>query len=68
MIPLSGIKMTKKLLSTYRKTKSEIPLLEHEIAYMQQEDNGFDNSIILDYRAGCGWFRLGTVWQAAAGP
>ena len=49
---MSGIKMTKKLLSTYRKTKSEIPLLENEIAYMQQEDNGFDNSIILDYRTG----------------
>ncbi len=49
---MSGIKMTKKLLSTYRKAKSEIPLLEHEIAYMQQEDNGFDNSIILDYRTG----------------
>lgn len=44
--------MTKKLLSTYRKTKSEIPLLENEIAYMQQGDNGFDNSIILDCRTG----------------
>lgn len=44
--------MTKKLLSTYRKTKSEIPLLESELAYMQQEDHGFGNSVILDYRTG----------------
>jgi hypothetical protein len=51
-IPLSSIKMTKKLLSTYRKTKSEIPLLESELAYMQQEDHGFGNSVILDYRTG----------------
>lgn len=49
---MSGIKMTKKLLSTYRKTKSEIHLLEHEIAYMQQGDNGFGNSVILNYQTG----------------
>lgn len=49
---MSGIKVTKKLLSTYRKTKSEIALLESEIAYMRQGDNGFDNSVILDYGTG----------------
>lgn len=47
-----SIKITKKLLSTYRKTKSEITLLERELAYMKQGDNGFGNSTILDYSTG----------------
>ncbi len=44
--------MTRKLLNTYRKMKSEIPILEYEIAHMQQGDNGFDHSVILDYSTG----------------
>lgn len=46
------IKITKKLLKSYRKLKREIPLLEQELAYMKQGDNGFGNSVILDYRTG----------------
>ena len=46
------IRITKKLLRSYRKLKREIPLLEQELEYMKQGDNGFGNSVILDYRTG----------------
>lgn len=46
------IKVTKKLLNNYKKTKREIPLLEAELEEMQQGDNGFGNSTICDYRSG----------------
>ncbi len=48
------IKMTKKLLNDYQKTKRELPILENELRMMLQGDNGFDNSTILDYRKGYG--------------
>lgn len=46
------IKVTKKLLNDYRKTKREIPLLEAELEGMQQGDAGFGSSTIFDYRSG----------------
>lgn len=47
-----GIKITRKLLDDYRKLKREIPVLEAELKTMQQGDNGFDHSVIMDYRTG----------------
>ncbi len=49
---MGTIKMTKRLLDSYRKTKREIPLLELELKEMQKGDNGFNNSVIMDYRTG----------------
>lgn len=46
------IKITRKLLDNYRKTKKEIPLLEAELQDMQKGDNGFGNSTIFDYQTG----------------
>lgn len=46
------IKVTRKLLDNYRKTKKEIPLLEVELQDMQKGDNGFGNSTIFDYQTG----------------
>lgn len=46
------IKMTRKLLDNYRKTKKEIPMLEAELQDMQEGDNGFGNSTIFDYQTG----------------
>lgn len=48
------IKITRKLLDNYRKTKREIPMLEVELQVMKQGDNGFGNSTIFDYRTGEG--------------
>lgn len=42
------IKITRKLLDSYRKMKKEIPILTAELLEMQQGDNGFDNSVILN--------------------
>lgn len=52
VIPLdkAKIKMTKKLLDSYRKMKKEIPILTAELVEMQQGDNGFGNSVILNGR------------------
>lgn len=47
-----GIKVTKKMLNEYRKTKKEIPVLRAELHLMLQGDNGFGNSTIYDYRTG----------------
>lgn len=47
-----GIKITRKLLDSYRKMKREIPILAAELAEMKQGDNGLGNSTILDYRTG----------------
>lgn len=46
------IKITRKLLDNYRKTKKEIPLLEQELQEMKKGDNGFGNSTIFDYQTG----------------
>ncbi len=47
-----NIRITKKLLDSYRKLKRKIPILEAELAEMTQGDNGFGNSTIFDYRTG----------------
>lgn len=46
------IRITKKLLDSYRKLKRKIPILEAELTEMTQGDNGFGNSTIFDYRTG----------------
>lgn len=46
------VKITKKMLNDYRKTKREIPLLEAELLEMLQGDAGLGNSTIFDYRTG----------------
>ena len=49
---MDKIKITRKLLRDYRKTKREIPLLQIELEEMKQGDNGLGNSTIFDYRTG----------------
>ena len=46
------IRITKKLLRSYRKLKREIPLLEQELEELRQGYNGFGNDVIFDYRSG----------------
>lgn len=46
------IKMTKKMLQDYTKTKKEIPILEAELHMMKTTDSGIGNSTIYDYRDG----------------
>ena len=46
------IKITKKLLRDYIKTKKEIPILEAELHLMKTTDAGIGNSTIYDYRDG----------------
>lgn len=48
------IKITKKLLSDYRKIKRSIPLLETELQEMKETDAGIGNSTVFDYRTGYG--------------
>ena len=48
------VKITKKLLSDYRKIKQSIPLLESELQEMKTTDSGLGNSTIFDYRTGYG--------------
>lgn len=48
------VKITKKLLSNYRKIKQSIPLLEAELREMKTTDSGLGNSTIFDYRTGYG--------------
>ena len=42
---MGKIKITKKLLDEYRKTKIEIPLLEQELHEMWTTEKGFGNSV-----------------------
>mgnify|MGYP000133038746 FL=1 len=48
------VKITKKLLSDYRKIKQSIPLLEAELQEMKETDAGIGNSTVFDYRTGYG--------------
>ncbi len=47
-----AIKITKKLLKEYAKTKKEIPLLKSELSVLRNTDAGLGNSVILDYKKG----------------
>lgn len=49
---MGQIRITRKLLADYKRLKREIPVLELELAEMLEEDNGFGNSTIFDYRTG----------------
>ena len=49
---MGKIKITKKLLDEYRKTKIEIPLLELELHEMWTTEKGFGNSVILNGKNG----------------
>lgn len=49
---MGSIKVTRKLLDGYRRTKREIPLLQIELEEMKLGDNGLGNSTIFDYRTG----------------
>lgn len=46
------IKITRKLLDSYRRIKREIPILEAEIEGLAHTDAGIGNSVIMDYREG----------------
>jgi hypothetical protein len=52
VIPLAKIKITRKLLSSYRKLKREIVVLELELVEMMEGDNGIGVSVVMDYRKG----------------
>ena len=52
VIPLAKIKITRKLLSSYRKLKKEIVVLELELVEMMEGDNGIGVSVVMDYRKG----------------
>lgn len=52
MIPLAKIKITRKLLSSYRKLKREIVVLELELVEMMEGDNGIGVSVVMDYKKG----------------
>ena len=49
---MSVVKITRKLLDDYQKLKASIPVLEAELDEMQEGTNGFDHSVILNYRNG----------------
>lgn len=49
---MGKIKITKKLLDEYRKTKIEIPLLEQELHDMWTTEIGLGNSVILNGKNG----------------
>lgn len=46
------VKITRKLLDDYQKLKVSIPVLEAELNEMQEGTNGFDHSVILNYKNG----------------
>lgn len=46
------VKITRKLLDDYQKLKASIPVLEAELNEMQEGTNGFDHSVILNYKNG----------------
>lgn len=48
------IKITRKLLDNYRKTKRELLILEMELEEMRTTDAGLASSVIMDYRDGYG--------------
>ena len=52
MTPMGKIKITRKLLDEYRKTKIEIPLLEQELHEMWTMEKGFGSSVILNGKNG----------------
>ena len=49
---MAKIKITRKLLSSYRKLKKEIVVLELELVEMMEGDNGIGISVVMDYRKG----------------
>lgn len=52
MRPMGEIKITRKLLDEYRKTKIDIPLLEQELHDMWTTEIGLGNSVILNGKNG----------------
>lgn len=46
------IKITRKLLNSYRDIKKEILCLKIELRDMQMGDNGLNNSTVFDYKTG----------------
>lgn len=52
MRPMGKIKITRKLLDEYRKTKIDIPLLEQELHDMWTTEIGLGNSVILNGKNG----------------
>ena len=46
------MKVTRDLLDSYRRIKSELPMLEQELADMQTGDRGIATDIAMDYKTG----------------
>ena len=49
---MAKIKITRKILSSYRKLKKEIVVLELELVEMMEGNNGIGVSVVMDYRKG----------------
>ena len=49
---MEEVKITRKLLDSYRKLKREIPILERELDELWRTDRGMGNSVILNGKNG----------------
>ena len=49
---MEEVKITRKLLDSYRKLKKEIPILERELDELWRTDKGMGNSVILNGKNG----------------
>ncbi len=49
---MEEVKITRKLLDSYRKLKREIPILERELDELWRTDKGMGNSVILNGKNG----------------
>ena len=49
---LEEVKITRKLLDSYKKLKRELPVLEYELNELWMTDKGMGNSVILNGKSG----------------
>lgn len=47
-----AVKVTRKMIQDYVKTRKDVKLLERELHEMNTTDKGLGNSVIMDYRSG----------------
>lgn len=51
-VMILAVKVTRKMIQDYVKTRKEVKLLERELYEMKTTDKGIGNSVIMDYRKG----------------
>ena len=49
---MEEVKITRKLLDSYKKLKRELPVLEYELNELWMTDKGMGNSVILNGKSG----------------